>query len=510
MHNRCAIVTHYTPEIKFACEPFIRNQAEYAQHWKFDYTCHTDVHSEFTKVPAQYSKLLYIRELLTAGYPVVVWADADIGFTNFTKDVTELLRDGEWLAGMRELNKPHAKYICAGLLVFRNSPEALAALDHCIRLVKSGKFSAVTGEQEQRDLNEYLQKSDYAGVHACTEDEIGSVWDLIGLAPLLRSWKRGDLHIHCSIYPWDVRGAVFLSRYARQVIRTEGEIVARQKLLTDGFIPEAENQILQEDVEKVKLFIGTPCHGGTVALQYTTSMLKLTAVLAENGISHAFRLYNGEMVARARNKIAADFLKSDCTHLLMVDSDIGFRAIDVLGMIAANMHIVGGIYPKKEYCFERMLNTARGDESDEKAYAAALNYVWTPLGCSARNLGGGKIKIDALEQRRCVEVAEVGSGFMLIKRELFELFAERYPYFSYADDFESSVGTRITTFFDYVIFNDRYISEDYFLCSFWREMGGRVWAWPWAKLDHVGHHVFQGQFKRLVTMENQATPVAAL
>ena len=502
MQNRCAIVTHFTPEIRFACEPFIRNQADYAQHWKFDYTCAENIHPDFANVPPQYSKLLYIRELLTAGYPVVVWVDADIGFTNFTKDVTALLRDGEWLAGMRELGKAHPKYVCAGLLAFRNSPEALAALDHCIGLVKDGKFSAVTGEQEQRDLNEYLQKTDYAGVHACTEDEIGSVYDLVGNPPLARHWKRGDLHIHCSLYPWEVRGAVFLSKYARQVITSQEQIVARQKLLTDGFIPEATEQLTQEEAQDIKLFIGTPCHGGSTALQYTIAMLKLTAALSEAGISHTFRLFNGEMVARARNKIVADFLKSDCTHLLMVDSDIGFRASDVLGMIAANMYIVGGIYPKKEYCFDRMAAVLKGGGSTQQAQDAALNYVWTPVGNTAEVSAPNRVKVKANQLRKCLEVAEIGSGFMLIKRELFELFAERYPYFSYTDDFDGTTGQRITMFFDYGIFDDRYISEDFWLCSYWREMGGHVWAWPWAKLDHAGQHVFQGQFDRLVTLKS--------
>ena len=509
--SKCAVVTHYTPDIRFACEPFIENQSAYAKHWAYDYFCHEDLHPTFAAIPPQYSKLPYIRDLLQKGYETVVWVDADIAFTNFTKDVVALVREGEWLAGMRELNKHHPKYICAGLLVFRNGPQALAALDHCIACVTDGKFSAVVGEQEQKDLNLYLQESDFAGVHACTEDEIGSVWQLVGNPPLARHWKRGDLHIHCSLLPWDMRGAVFLSRYHREIIVDASQIAAHNKFISgeNGLIPEATEQIFAKDSHKVRLFIATPCYGGVCAISYAASMLKLTAALTNNGISHHISMSNGEMVSRARNKIVAEFLKTDATHLLMIDSDIGFRAGDVLGMLAANMYIVGGIYPKKEYRFDRMIDVARETDDNGKVMDASLDYVWSALDDSKFSpLSATKQKLHAPEMRRCIEVAEVGGAFVLFKREMFEMFAERYPYLSYADDFENNRGVRITTFFDYGIFNDRYVSEDYWIARWWKAMGGRVWAWPWAKLSHTGQHVFKGEFDRQVKMsEPQPAPV---
>ena len=38
------------------------------------------------------------------------------------------------------------------------------------------------------------------------------------------------------------------------------------------------------------------------------------------------------------------------------------------------------------------------------------------------------------------------------------------------------------------------LSEDYYFCRKWREIGGDVWCAPWVKLTHWGTHPFFGKF----------------
>ena len=212
-----AIVTMETLDITVYCEPFQQNKAVYADRWGYEYFRHQKLHHRWAKIHPVYSKILYAQELLSNGYDPVVLVDADIAFTDYTRDVGKLLRRQDWIAGMREVGKPHSKYICIGLTVFRNCREARSTLQHIEHLVDGGDHPNEVGQQEQRMLNDYLQARDYKGIRACTEDEIGSVWPEVGNPPLLRSWQPGDLHIHCSLTAWPYRGGQYLAKYAAQV-----------------------------------------------------------------------------------------------------------------------------------------------------------------------------------------------------------------------------------------------------------------------------------------------------
>ena len=98
-----------------------------------------------------------------------------------------------------------------------------------------------------------------------------------------------------------------------------------------------------------------------------------------------------------------------------------------------------------------------------------------------------------------VEVLEIGTGFMLIKREVFGRFKDAYPELRYRPDHVGQAnfdGTRyIHAYFDTVIDHgrsDRYLSEDYMFCQWWRNMGGQIWLCPWMRTHHIGTYAFTG------------------
>jgi hypothetical protein len=103
------------------------------------------------------------------------------------------------------------------------------------------------------------------------------------------------------------------------------------------------------------------------------------------------------------------------------------------------------------------------------------------------------------------EVLEIGTGYMLIKREVFEKMQEKLPSIKYKPDHigqESFDGSRyIHAYFDTVIDTkdsitgggtDRYLSEDYMFCQMWRKIGGKVYLCPWMKTKHIGSYAFTG------------------
>ena len=93
---------------------------------------------------------------------------------------------------------------------------------------------------------------------------------------------------------------------------------------------------------------------------------------------------------------------------------------------------------------------------------------------------------------------------MMIKRGVFDKFKEAYPNRAYRPDHVGQAnfdGTRyIHAYFDTVIDSkanggngsDRYLSEDYMFCQWWRNIGGKIWLCPWMKTHHVGTYAFTG------------------
>ena len=70
-------------------------------------------------------------------------------------------------------------------------------------------------------------------------------------------------------------------------------------------------------------------------------------------------LFNESLITRARNYIADEFLRSNHTHLMFIDSDIGFAAKDVLSLAAlqsdeSDYDIICGPYPKKVISWEKI------------------------------------------------------------------------------------------------------------------------------------------------------------
>jgi hypothetical protein len=102
-----------------------------------------------------------------------------------------------------------------------------------------------------------------------------------------------------------------------------------------------------------------------------------------------------------------------------------------------------------------------------------------------------------------IEVLDAGTGFMLVKRGVFERFIKEFPEISYTRDMTSlspdgSVDRATDqqyAFFDGSIDEEsnRYLSEDYTFCRRWQKIDGKIWTDPEIVLNHVGTHVFRGR-----------------
>jgi hypothetical protein len=117
-----------------------------------------------------------------------------------------------------------------------------------------------------------------------------------------------------------------------------------------------EIKIQLEELRKRKLFVATPMYGGQCAGMFTKSTNDLSALCMHYGIECKFYyLFNESLITRARNYCCDEFLRSDSTHMIFIDSDIAFTANDVITMLALMDHedenneydIMCAPYPKK-------------------------------------------------------------------------------------------------------------------------------------------------------------------
>lgn len=258
-----------------------------------------------------------------------------------------------------------------------------------------------------------------------------------------------------------------------------------------------------------KLFIATPMYGGNCAGMYTRSMMELTNQLTRRKIDHQpYFLFNESLITRARNYCADVFMRSDCTHMLFIDSDIGFSAEDVIALLAMQdddspYDIIGAPYPKKCISWEKIVMAVEkgfAEDDPEALNKFVGDYVFNPAH------GTNKIPIN-----EPVEVLEIGTGFMMIRKKTFESLAEKYPEYLYKPDHVRTAdfdGTReIMMYFQAEIDpkSQRYLSEDYWFCQKVLEAGLKTWLCPWMKTQHVGTYNFAGSLADLASLGASAT-----
>lgn len=263
------------------------------------------------------------------------------------------------------------------------------------------------------------------------------------------------------------------------------------------------------ELQKRKLFLATPMYGGQCAGMYTRSIADLSAFCAKHQIPlQLYYLFNESLITRARNYCVDEFMRSDATHLLFIDSDIGFNPQDVIAMLALQSDdspydVLGGPYPKKCIAWEKIkqaVDKGFADQDPNGLEKYVGDYVFNPK--------GGQKEIPLGEP---VEVLELGTGFMMIRRKTLDDYAKAYPELSYKPDHvrtEHFDGSReIHAFFDCIIDPDskRYLSEDYNFCYHVTKMGGRNYLCPWMKLQHVGSYIFGGSLIDLAQVGASAT-----
>jgi len=217
-----------------------------------------------------------------------------------------------------------------------------------------------------------------------------------------------------------------------------------------------------------KIMLGLPTYDFKVTAKLAISLADFCVQATKYGVDIQICNISGcSVVSRVRNLIAKDFLDSDCTDLMFIDSDINFNAGDIFRLMAWNIDpkkgIVAGI-PVARKKGKTYISTLDTDEEE--------NIFMNHMGL--------------------VRAKRVATAFMLIRREVFEKMYEAHPEWRYHD--EKKIGDEMIAFFDFALKDGNYIGEDFLFCDRARELGFEVWIDPTIKLGHVGVEEFAGAF----------------
>ena len=254
----------------------------------------------------------------------------------------------------------------------------------------------------------------------------------------------------------------------------------------------------------IKIFIGTPCYGGMITADYFKSCMQLVALAASKKIELQFgTIGNESLITRARNTLVQLFMDGDYTHLLFIDADLAFNPESVIRMIEFNKDVVTGVYPRKTIDWIKVKKRLKENPemSEDELLAASLQY-----NLNVKNP-------DRIEmQKGFIEVMDGATGFMLIKRNVFERMATAYPELKFIPDqhinqsHDKEFDYHQTSNWNYTFFDTtiepetkRYLSEDYAFCRLWQNMGGEIYADIASGMTHYGNYAFRGnvatQFK---------------
>ena len=102
-----------------------------------------------------------------------------------------------------------------------------------------------------------------------------------------------------------------------------------------------------------------------------------------------------------------------------------------------------------------------------------------------------------VDENEPFEIEHGGNAFMMIRRDCFETLKPHTPIYTNGGR-SLPDGVEIKDYFRVEINKDtnHLLSEDYFFCHSYRQVGGIVWCAPCVETGHFGSHLFNGKYTR--------------
>jgi hypothetical protein len=222
------------------------------------------------------------------------------------------------------------------------------------------------------------------------------------------------------------------------------------------------------DLSGRKLFIAIPAYDGKVNIKLAYTLAQLMPMALRVGVSVKMGHVSGcSIITMARNMLVDEFLKSDCTDLLFIDADVVATPDQILRLMAqsGDKDITAGAYPRrrKDKMFFMDLHF---DENGDPEFEGSM-----------------------------MRILRVGTGFMLVRRNVVEHLAEKAEQYLGQD----GIG-QVANVFEFTLKDGKFVGEDYSFCDKARAEGFKVWIDVEISLPHIGTEEFTNDFRQEVVV----------
>lgn len=241
----------------------------------------------------------------------------------------------------------------------------------------------------------------------------------------------------------------------------------------------------------MKVQICTPHYQEQCHIRFAQGVAKLQSVLASQGIDNQWQTLGATYVQVGRDILVNSFLKTDFTHLLFIDSDIVFNPMDALKLLEKDKDVVAGSYPVKDLYWDGIKAIAPHVTTQMLEHCACKSMIFRLPGEEKKPISN---------PQEPLEVTGAATGFMLIKREVFEHYRDHYH-----SRYEKSQRLNypwynegeLTQFFKVGYMPDEYYDgqhygEDIWFCQMIRNIGRKIYTVPSINLGHMGQYTYYG------------------
>lgn len=214
-----------------------------------------------------------------------------------------------------------------------------------------------------------------------------------------------------------------------------------------------------------KVYVAIPAYDTRIDALCMFSIINNMRDLEKNGYEVVFNCKMGDpYIDQARNWLVDAFLKTDCTEMIFVDTDLAFDTEGMRRLVESDVDVVGGVYP------------FRSEEQNGYPITIKLDKDNKPFVDYDKGL---------------VECKYIPTGFMKIKRGAFTVLKEAYPKFT--DDNKETKYFRTGQ----VFINEgdnRWWGEDNYFCEICNRCGIKVYCDPMISFVHFGRLNKKGKY----------------
>ena len=223
--------------------------------------------------------------------------------------------------------------------------------------------------------------------------------------------------------------------------------------------------------------VATPCYGGMLCLNYALGVLQLQRATVESRLADRVSSTARRQPGHPRpQRLRGPLPRQPAIHPSVLYR-FGHRlyAEAAFRLLLADRDVAAGVYPLKREDWP----PGGVPQGTTRAGFEALYQRYT---VNTGRQGESSVEL-VIDSDGFMQVREAPTGFMCIKRSVFDRLIAAYPELRYVPDWPKGTypeGGVHYRFFDVMVDPEsrRYLSEDYGFCRLWEKIGGEVLSTP--------------------------------